>query len=74
MMESTDGQLLGRFLAQNEEVAFQELLKRHGPMVMGVCQRVLGNVHDAQDAFQATFLILSKKRQDVCFKMNFHCN
>ena len=57
----TDGQLLSLFIDQQDEAAFEALVKRHGPMVLGVCRRLLGNVHDADDAFQATFLILVHK-------------
>ncbi len=61
----SDGQLLESFLARREEIAFEALLRRHGPMVLGVCQRVLRNVHDAEDAFQATFLVLARKASSV---------
>lgn len=61
----SDGQLLADFVARRDPEAFAALVRRHGPMVMAVCRRVLLNHHDAEDAFQATFLVFARKARTI---------
>jgi RNA polymerase sigma-70 factor (ECF subfamily) len=64
----TDGQLLERFVARREGAVFEAIIHRHGPMVWGVCRRVLRDHHDAEDAFQATFLVLARKAASIAYR------
>jgi len=60
-----DPDLIARFLTDRDEEAFALLVRRHGPMVLGVCQRITGNHHLAEDAFQAVFIVLARKASSV---------
>jgi RNA polymerase sigma factor (sigma-70 family) len=66
----SDGQLLERFVTQRESAALEALALRHGPMIWGVCRRILRNEHDVEDAFQATFLVLARRAVSVVPREN----
>src|ERR1700737_1980838 len=63
--ERTDRELLQEFLARHQDSAFVALVKRHGSLVLAVCRRVLRHEQDAEDAFQATFLVLAPKAASI---------
>ena len=71
--EMSDEQLLKAFVKRQDEAAFEALMRIHGPMVFGVCNRVLRNHHDAEEAFQATFQILIRKASSIMTRSRVGC-
>src|SRR6516164_3531099 len=65
LADAADDDLLALFVARRDEAAFEALLRRHGPMVWAVCRRLLVHRQDAEDAFQATFLVLGRKAASI---------
>ncbi len=61
----TDRELLDRFLARRDESAFTFLVRRHGPMIFNLCRRLLGDAHEAEEVFQATFLVLVRRLRSI---------
>src|SRR5262245_34494466 len=62
---ATDAQLLDSFVTRRDAGAFEALVVRHGPMVLRLCRQLLRHAHDAEDAFQATFLVLARKAASI---------
>ena len=65
LADCSDGALVEQFLRTRDDATFTAMLRRHGPMVLRVCRRVLPRQHDAEDAFQATFLVLARRAGTV---------
>jgi RNA polymerase sigma factor (sigma-70 family) len=65
VFDLSDADLLRLYVRERDEIAFATLVRRHGPMVLGVCRRILRNVQDIEDAFQATFLVLVRRASSI---------
>src|SRR5262245_54696230 len=68
LRQMPDRELLAQFVGQHDEAAFRILMDRYGPMVLRVCKRILGNDHDAEDAYQATFAVLTSEAGAKCWQ------
>jgi RNA polymerase sigma factor (sigma-70 family) len=73
VQDAADRDLLDRFVRNKDEAAFTELVARHGGMALGVCRRVLRDSHEAEDACQATFLVLARKAATIRNKASLSC-
>src|SRR5438132_13847265 len=71
--QGNDTALLERFALQGDEAAFETLVARHGPMVLGLCHRLLRHEQDSEDAFQATFLTLARKARTISKTESLPC-
>src|SRR5262249_13580878 len=60
-----DANLVARFADAHDDMAFAEIVRRHGPLVFGLCRQVTGDTHLAEDAFQATFLVLARRAASI---------
>src|SRR6516225_8722741 len=63
--DRSDSDLLERFIQERDEIAFEAIVRRHGPLVLGVCRRILFDPQDVEDAFQATFLVLVRRATSI---------
>jgi DNA-directed RNA polymerase specialized sigma24 family protein len=63
--DDADGELLARYVHHRDEVAFTAIVRRHGSMVLNLCRRLIGDTHAAEDAFQATFLVLARQAGSI---------
>jgi RNA polymerase sigma factor (sigma-70 family) len=65
MVDQPDECLLDRFVTDRDETAFAVLVRRHGPLILGVCRHLLRHTQDAEDAYQATFLVLARRAASI---------